>query len=392
MKITKFLGLSFFLFAFIATSFPEAVHTEDAAAVLDMFDHAVLAGARYFIVASSTDNTTTFAVTASGKFVVLSTENESLPVTFSPVTKSNDSVIREGNYLTVSFDKDSTTWMVAFNQATGGYVVTTGGVDRLNQFMITKSEDHDDLYQLSFCPMGEPFCTCSCVLVGVNGDKNLVPNADPLLITKFLALSFLLFAFTATSFPQAVQAADPEAVIDVFGNEVTADTRYFIRATSDEDNTTTLAVSATSRIICNSDVTLSPMSDKLPITFSQVVESNDSVIREGTYLNLNFDAATCRMAGVTTMWKIELRPTMRGFVVTTGGVDRLNQFKITKYGVDNSLYQLSYCPISDPFCECSCVPVGSVVNRLVPNANPLPVVFEPDTGNAPEIKSKMVSE
>nr|CAJ21343.1 kunitz trypsin inhibitor TI [Salix triandra] len=211
-------------------------------------------------------------------------------------------------------------------------------------------------------------------------------------ITKFLALSFLLFAFTATSFPHAVHAADPEAVIDVYGNEVTAGARYFIRATSDEDNITTLAVSATSRIICNSDVTLSPMSDKIAITFSPVVESNDGVIREGTNLNLRFNTASCKMAGVTTMWKIELRPTMRGFVVTTGGVDRLNRFKITKYGGDNSLYQLSYCPVSEPFCECSCVPVGNVVNRLVPNANPLPVVFEPDTDKAPETKSKMVSE
>ncbi|KAJ6761863.1 KUNITZ TRYPSIN INHIBITOR 2 [Salix koriyanagi] len=184
----------------------------------------------------------------------------------------------------------------------------------------------------------------------------------------------------------------PEVVIDVFGNEVTAGCSLLHRATSDEDNTTTLAVSATSRNICNSDVTLSPMSDKLPITFSPVVESNDSVIREGAYLNLNFNASSCRMAGVTTMWKIELRPTMRGFVVTTGGVDRLNLFKITKYGCDNSLYQLSYCPLSDPFCECSCVPVGNVVNRLVPNANPLPVVFEPDTDTTPEIKSTMVSE
>jgi hypothetical protein len=50
MKITKSLGLSFFLFAFIATSFPEAVHAEDAAAVLDIFDDAVLAGARYLII------------------------------------------------------------------------------------------------------------------------------------------------------------------------------------------------------------------------------------------------------------------------------------------------------------------------------------------------------
>ena len=199
-------------------------------------------------------------------------------------------------------------------------------------------------------------------------------------ITKFVVLSFLFFAFTATSiFPQAVHAEDPEAVIDVNGNEVTADARYFIGAASD-DNTTTLAVSATSRIICNSDVILSSMSNGLPVTFSSPVgESNDGVIREDSYLNVNFDAATCRMAGVSTMWKMELRPTMRGFVVTTEGVNGLNRFKITKYEGGNNLYQLSYCPISDPMCECSCacVPLGNVVDRLAPSTIPFPVVFEP---------------
>ncbi|KAJ6952850.1 hypothetical protein D5086_033895 [Populus alba] len=200
-------------------------------------------------------------------------------------------------------------------------------------------------------------------------------------ITKFAVLSFLLFAFTATSiFPHAVHAQDPEAVIDVNGNEVTADARYFIGAASD-DNTTTLAVSATSRIICNSDVIISSMSNGLPVTFSSPVgESGDgTVIREDSYLNVNFVAATCRMAGVSTMWKTELRPTMRGFVVTTGGVDGLNRFKITKYEGGNNLYQLSYCPISDPMCECSCacVPLGNVVDRLAPSTVPFPVVFEP---------------
>lgn len=183
MKITKFLGLSFFLCAFIATSFPEAVHAEDAAAVLDLFDHEMLFDARYKIISTSTDNTT-LAVTESGIFVELSKENEGLPVTFSPPTKSSDSVIREGNYLTVSFDSAvTTTWMIQLSPTTGGLVVTTEGVDRLNRFKITKSEDHDRVYQLSFCPMCELWCTCPCVPVGVNGtDKNLVPNAGPLLV------------------------------------------------------------------------------------------------------------------------------------------------------------------------------------------------------------------
>ncbi|XP_061943981.1 wound-responsive protein GWIN3-like [Populus nigra] len=208
-------------------------------------------------------------------------------------------------------------------------------------------------------------------------------------ITKFVVLSFLLFAFTATSiFPQAVHAEDPEAVIDVNGNEVTPDARYFIGAASD-DNTTTLAVSATSQIICNSDVILSSMSNGLPVIFSPAVESNDSVIHEDSYLNVDFDAATCRMAGVSTMWKIELRPTARGFVVTTGGVAGLNRFKITKYEGGNNLYQLSYCPISEPICECSCVPLGKVVNRLAPSTISFPVVFVP-TDRVSKIEYKMM--
>ncbi|KAL9382751.1 hypothetical protein Peur_025786 [Populus x canadensis] len=200
-------------------------------------------------------------------------------------------------------------------------------------------------------------------------------------ISNFLVLSFLLFAFTATSiFPHAVHA---EAVIDAFGDEVRTGDRYIIGAASND-----FAVTS-SPIICNSDVLLSPMSHGLPVIFSPVVESNDSVIHEDSYLNVDFDAPTCRMAGVSTMWKIELRPTARGFVVTTGGVAGLNRFKITKYEGGNNLYQLSYCPISEPICSCSCVPLGNVVNRLAPSTIPFPVVFVP-SNRASKIEYKMV--
>ncbi|XP_061943538.1 wound-responsive protein GWIN3-like [Populus nigra] len=200
-------------------------------------------------------------------------------------------------------------------------------------------------------------------------------------ITNFLVLSFLLFAFTATSvFPRAVHA---EAVIDVFGDEVRTGDRYIIGAASND-----FAVTS-SRIICNSDVVFSPMSDGLPVMFSPAVESNDSVIHEDSYLNVDFDAATCRMAGVSTMWKIELRPTARGFVVTTGGVAGLNRFKITKCEGGNNLYQLSYCPISEPICECSCVPLGKVVNRLAPSTISFPVVFVPSDRSS-KIEYKMM--
>ena len=196
MKITKFLGLSCFLFAFIATSFPEAVQAKDAAAVLDMYDHEMLAGARYLIVAPSTDSTTTLAVTIPGQIlcnsdVILSTLNQSRPLTFTPLTESNDGVIREGAYLNVEFASPIVSclmagvtpmWKITFNETAKGYTVTTGGVDQLNKFMITKSEGDNRFYQLSFCPKSEPFCTCACVPVGVNDDNNLVPNAGPLLV------------------------------------------------------------------------------------------------------------------------------------------------------------------------------------------------------------------
>jgi len=197
-------------------------------------------------------------------------------------------------------------------------------------------------------------------------------------ITKFLGFSFLLFAFAATSFPEAVHAKDAAAVLDVFGNEVQAGARYIIVAPSN-DNATTLAVTATSKIICNSDVILSTLNESLPITFSPAVKSNDGVIREGSYLNVNFDAPMCLMWGVTTMWMVELSPTTEGYILTTGGVDRLNRFKITKYEGDSSFYQLSFCPMSEPFCECSCVPVGVNSDKhLAPNVGPLLVMFEPD--------------
>ena len=202
-------------------------------------------------------------------------------------------------------------------------------------------------------------------------------------ITGFLVLSFLLFAFTATSFPVAVHAKDPAAVLDVYGNEVTAGANYFIGAASND-----FAVSATSPIICNSDVLLTPMSHGLPVTFSPVVKSDNSVIREDSYLNVDFVAPTCRMAGVTTMWKMAFRAIVRGLAVTTGGVDQMNRFKITKYGGDNGLYQLSYCPDSEPLGESSCVPLGNVVNHLALSSVPFPVVFVPST--APQLEYKMM--
>ncbi|KAJ6952910.1 hypothetical protein NC653_041911 [Populus alba x Populus x berolinensis] len=362
MKITKFAVLSFLLFAFTATSiFPHAVHAQDPEAVIDVNGNEVTADARYFIGAASDDNTTTLAVSATSRIicnsdVIISSMSNGLPVTFSsPVGESGDgTVIREDSYLNVNFVAAtcrmagvSTMWKTELRPTMRGFVVTTGGVDGLNRFKITKYE----------------------------GDSTMK-------ITNFLVLSFLLFAFTATSiFPRAVHA---EAVIDAFGDEVKAGDRYIIGAASND-----FAVTATSPIICNSDVVFSPMSNGLPVIFSKVVESNDSVINEDSYLNVDFVAPSCRMAGVSTMWKIELRLTARGFVVTTGGVAGLNRFTITKYEGGNNLYQLSYCPISEPICECSCVPLGNVVNRLAPSTIPFPVVFIP-ADRASKIEYKMM--
>ncbi|KAL9390589.1 hypothetical protein Peur_019195 [Populus x canadensis] len=206
-------------------------------------------------------------------------------------------------------------------------------------------------------------------------------------ITKFLGLSFLLFAFAATSFPEGVHAEDPAAVLDYYGDEVQAGASYLI---VEED---IRVVNATINPICNSDVILSTGNEGLPVTFSPVINSTDGVIREGTLITVSFDASTCRMAGVTPMWKIGFNSTAKGYIVTTGGVDRLNRFKITKYEGDSSFYQLSYCPNSEPFCECPCVPVGANSdNYLAPNVSYADFRFKPDALRAHKMENKMVSE
>nr|AAA02863.1 serine proteinase inhibitor [Populus trichocarpa x Populus deltoides] len=194
-------------------------------------------------------------------------------------------------------------------------------------------------------------------------------------ITKFLGLSFLLFAFAATSFHEGVQAEDPTAVLDFYGREVQAGASYLI------DHEDIRVVTATINPICNSDVLLSTGNEGLPVKFSPVINSTDGVIREGTLITVSFDASTCTgMAGVTPMWKIGFNSTAKGYIVTTGGVDRLNRFKITKFESDSSFYQLSYCPNSEPFCECPCVPVGANSdNYLAPNVSYADFRFKPDT-------------
>nr|CAI77749.1 kunitz trypsin inhibitor [Populus tremula] len=215
-------------------------------------------------------------------------------------------------------------------------------------------------------------------------------------ITKFLGLSFLLFAFAATLFPEGVHAEDPAAVLDFYGREVQAGTPYLIQDLSYEPgNTSNFVVGATINPICNSDVVLSYENDGLPVTFSPVTESIDGVIREGTLITVSFDAATCKMADVTPMWKIGLNSTGTGYIVTTGGVDQLNQFMITKDKIDGSFYQLYYCPKSDPksdpFCESSCVPVGATNDKyLAPKAAVVvDVRFKPEKNIYGD---KMVSE
>ncbi|KAJ6422752.1 hypothetical protein OIU84_027677 [Salix udensis] len=141
-------------------------------------------------------------------------------------------------------------------------------------------------------------------------------------VTKFLVLSFLLFAITAASFPEAVHAEDlPPAVLDAVTHEVRADATYRMEILL---NTTTVEVTATNKTICHSDVILTDGdSTGLPIIFSPEIKPNDSVIREDTYLYLKFDATTCAEEDVTTMWKIDFQRTPP--VVTTGTSCRDNR-------------------------------------------------------------------
>ena len=116
-----------------------------------------------------------------------------------------------------------------------------------------------------------------------------------------------------------------------------------------------------------------------------------SSAKELLIITVSFDADTCKMAGVTPMWKIGLNSTGTGYIVTTGGVDQLNQFMITKDKNESSFYQLSYCSKSEPLCECSCVPVGANDDKyLAPKAAVVvDVRFKPELNIYGD---KMVSE
>ncbi|KAF9661868.1 hypothetical protein SADUNF_Sadunf19G0113400 [Salix dunnii] len=102
------------------------------------------------------------------------------------------------------------------------------------------------------------------------------------------------------------------------------------------------------------------MSHALPVTFSPAVKSDNSVIHEDSYLNVDFVAPTCRMLGVSTMWKVKFKAIVRGFA-------------ITKHGGDKGLYQLSYWPNSKSLGKSSCNPLGNVVNRLARSSVPFHV-------------------
>ncbi|CAK7349987.1 unnamed protein product [Dovyalis caffra] len=151
-------------------------------------------------------------------------------------------------------------------------------------------------------------------------------------ITKFLVLSFFLLAFTTSSSPEDIQAQDPEAVIDIFGNELVAGGSYFIRAF--------------------------PAGSKTPLAVSSVG--------------------------------------MDRYIVTTGGMGPLKQFKITKDRANDGLYQLSYYPTSEAFNKRLRVDVGYLANNdevtyLTPNANPVRFAFVPYLVEVPKIEYKKVS-
>ncbi|CAK7349986.1 unnamed protein product [Dovyalis caffra] len=211
-------------------------------------------------------------------------------------------------------------------------------------------------------------------------------------ITKFLVLSFFLFAFTASSFPEAIQAKDPEPVVDIFGNELEAGRSYFIRAFP-AGSATTLAVS--SEGTCPPDVRLSTIFNKVSVRITPI--QNDSVIYEDTYVNFNLEVPTCRRGDVTTMWKVSYKPGMDRYIVTTGGMGPLKQFKITKDRANDGLYQLSYYPTSEAFNKRLRFELGYLadnddVTYLTPNANPVLFAFVPYLVEVPKIEYKKVSE
>lgn len=193
--------------------------------------------------------------------------------------------------------------------------------------------------------------------------------------TTLIILSFLLFAFASTSFPEAVDALDSQSVVtDVSGNEVVTGKDYYIYSSPFSNNSITAATIAGLSVVFSTSTKIA-----YKVVISSPYESQGSPVHLDT--NLNFKLNYKSPSNTSTTWGVSLDALLRQFAVRIGG-DESYYFKIEKYESNSNVYKLLYCPTGRHFCQCNCVEVGYEPRRellyMTPNrGKSLPIMFSP---------------
>ncbi|KAI3454283.1 hypothetical protein Pfo_010946 [Paulownia fortunei] len=180
MKTTQ-LSLCFILFSIYTNSLLCAA-AEEPAPVLDIDGNKVRAGVDYYILpvirgrgggltlASTGNHTCPLGVVQEQLEV-----KNGLPLTFSPVN-SKKGVVRVSTDQNIKFSAastcvQSTVWKLDYDESSGKYLITTGGVEgnpgRETISNWFKIEEYEADYKLVFCPTVCNYCKVICKDVGI---------------------------------------------------------------------------------------------------------------------------------------------------------------------------------------------------------------------------------
>ncbi|KAH0702723.1 hypothetical protein KY290_018036 [Solanum tuberosum] len=198
--------------------------------------------------------------------------------------------------------------------------------------------------------------------------------------------SFLVAIILSTSFIFLVKAQNiSEPVLDISGKALEKGSQYFIVPVSGRSNEGGLAVSSIRNTVDTLVVTQyaqSSMGSSLRFT---PVDSNETIIRLSTDLNVKFMSIVFTY-NMSTVWTINTTLIPQRYLVAVGGVegnpgrDTLgNWFKIDKY---EDAYKFVYCPGVCETCRPFCGDIGIIVEPnnkrvlFVGSDKPLKVKFE----------------
>ncbi|EXB37678.1 hypothetical protein L484_002886 [Morus notabilis] len=183
-----------------------------------------------------------------------------------------------------------------------------------------------------------------------------MPKTTQMEVTTLFTLSLLLVSFTTKGESANPNGILPPAVVDASGNELRKGEYYHLIAWP-------LLVGVVSSIsplvnrngtcwVQHETFVIGPQpTPSIPVKFSPILPDEDEVIRESTFLNIQFpDAAVSYVCG-DSLWKVINRPDQvfgQQFVVVgdNSGFTRPGWFKIERYSEQPLReYKLLWCPV-----------------------------------------------